>query len=188
VIIPIVTKSSDNKAINDLAKKVYELLESYDIRVKLDDSDQSPGWKFNKYDLEGVPLRIEIGPQEVSKKEVSIKERTTKDRTVSKIEHVAQEVEKLIREMQAKMLEKSKQFTHDNTRQADNYSQFKEIMKTTRGFIEAFWCEDPNCEAKIKEETKATTRCLPLGSIETKGECIYCKKSAKFRWIFGQSY
>ncbi len=188
VIIPIVTKSSDNKAINNLAKKIYELLESYDIRVKLDDSDQSPGWKFNKYDLEGVPLRIEIGPQEVSKKEVSIKERTTKDRTVSKIEHVAQEVEKLIREMQAKMLEKSKQFTHDNTRQADNYSQFKEIMKTTRGFIEAFWCEDPNCEAKIKEETKATTRCLPLGSIETKGECIYCKKSAKFRWIFGQSY
>lgn len=189
VIIPIVTKSSDNHAINSLASKAFEILEGHNIRVKLDDSDQSIGWKFNQYDLEGVPIRIEIGGREALKGEVSINLRNNKpDYTKSTLEYLAENIERLLEEVQTRLLEKSKQFTRDNTRQADNYPQFKEIMNTTRGFIEAFWCEDPICEAKIKEETKATTRCLPLGSIEVNGECIYCKKSAKFRWLFGQSY
>lgn len=189
VVIPIVTKSSDNEKINSLAGKVFELLEGQNIRVKLDDSDQSAGWKFNQYDLEGVPLRIEIGARESEKEEVSIKLRNDKQRVISaKLKSLAEDVQNLLHEMQVVMLEKSKQFTQQNTRQADNYPQFQEIMNTTRGFIEAFWCEDPNCESKIKEETKATTRCLPLEEVEANGECIYCKKDAKFRWLFGQSY
>ncbi|MBI2018842.1 proline--tRNA ligase [Candidatus Daviesbacteria bacterium] len=189
VIIPITTKSSDNKTINDLANKAYELLASYSTRVKLDNSDQSVGWKLNQYDLEGVPVRIEIGSWEATNKEFSIGVRNNKSNyTVSKLEHLAENVQKLLDGMQISLFEKSKQFTKDNTRQADNYPQFKEIMETDRGFIEAFWCEDPDCEAKIKQETKATTRCLPLGSMETEGKCIYCKKPAKFRWLFGQAY
>lgn len=189
VIIPIFTKSSDNGVIKKLAKKVYELLESYDIRVKLDDSEQSAGWKFNQYDLTGVPIRIEIGLQEASKEEVSIRLRGDKTRNiVSKLDTLASDIQKLLDQMQIILLEKSKQFTHENTRQADNYPQFKEIMNTTRGFIEAFWCEDPDCETAIKQETKATTRCLPEGSIEVTGACVYCGKPAKHRWLFGQSY
>lgn len=189
VIIPIVTKSSDHMAINNLAKKAFELLEGHNIRVKLDDSDQSVGWKFNQYDLEGVPIRIEIGAREGQKGEVSINLRNNKpDYSKSTLEYLAENIERLLEEVQTRLLEKSKKFTQENTRQADNYLQFKEIMNTTRGFIESFWCEDSNCEAKIKEETKATTRCLPLDAIEAKGECIYCKKPAKYRWLFGQSY
>ncbi len=188
VIIPIVTKSAGHEAINKLANKAFELLEGHNIRVKLDDSSQSPGWKFNQYDLEGVPLRIEIGPTEVSCKQVSIKLRDGHSYPEIELNEVAETVEKLLSQLQETLLSKSKQNTLENTRQADNYQQFKEIMNTSRGFIEAFWCEDKNCEAKIKEETKATTRCLPLESIEANGECVYCKRSAKHRWFFGQSY
>lgn len=189
VIIPILTKSSDKNEINKLAKKTYELLESYDIRVKLDDSDQSAGWKFNQYDLEGVPVRIEIGSQEATKKEVSIRLRNDKaNRIVSKLDILAEDIQKLLDQMQIILFEKSKQFTEINTSQVDNYPQFKEIMNTTRGFIEAFWCEDSKCEADIKQETRATTRCLPLGAVESSGSCVYCGKAAKFRWLFGQSY
>ena len=164
-------------------------MRGHNIRVKLDDSDQSIGWKFNQYDLEGVPIRIEIGGREALKGEVSINLRNNKpDYTKSTLEYLAENIERLLEEVQTRLLEKSKQFTKDNTRQADDYTQFKKIMNTTRGFIEAFWCEDKNCETKIKEETKATTRCLPQGAIEANGECIYCEKSAKFRWFFGQSY
>jgi len=188
VIIPIVTKSSDHNLIIGLAQKVYEILAGFNIRVKLDNSDQSPGWKFNQYDLEGVPIRIEIGPSEVSKNQVSIKLRDGHSYPSIRLNEVAETVEKLLEQLQITLLAESKKFTQGNTRQADNYPQFKEIMETSRGFIEAFWCEDANCEAKIKEETKATTRCLPLGSVAASGECIYCKKPAKHRWLFGQSY
>lgn len=192
VIIPIVSTSSDKKAINDLAKEVFKLLESYNFRVKLDDSDQSPGWKFNQYDLEGIPLRIEIGSKEVRSKEVIIWERVFKDNkrthVISNLDNLAENVQKMLSDIQNHLFENSKNFTQVNTRQADDYLEFKKIMSTTRGFIEAFWCEDPKCEEKIKQETKATTRCLPLDAIKVSGKCIYCNKESKHRWLFGQSY
>jgi prolyl-tRNA synthetase len=86
------------------------------------------------------------------------------------------------------MLEKSKSFLEENTRVAKNYSEFKEIMKTKRGMIKAFWCEDPACEKSIKEETKASTRCKLLDAKEENGKCVYCSRQAKYVWYFGQSY
>lgn len=188
VIIPIITKSEDSTAITNLAEKTFKELEAKNIRVKLDDRDQSPGWKFNQYDLEGIPVRIEIGGSEAKSKKLRVVRRDNKQNYDFPVDSIGEEVDKILRDMQATLLEKSKQFTLENTRQADNYPQFKEIMNTSRGFIEAFWCEDAGCEAKIKEETKATTRCLPQDSIEISGSCIYCGKPSKHRWIFGQSY
>ncbi len=187
VIIPIISKDTDK--VNDLARRVYELLEGVSLRVKIDDKDQSPGWKFNQAELEGIPLRIEIGSREAQNSEVSIKLRHDNKRFVTaKLETVVEDVQKLLGEMQDILFEKSKKFTEENTQDVSSYEEFKEIMKTTRGFIKAFWCEDPNCEAKMKEETKANSRCLPLTAFEEKGECVYCKKEAKYRWLFGQSY
>lgn len=188
VIIPITAKESDKKKIDNLAKKVYEILAGHDIRVKLDDSEASPGWKFNQYDLEGVPVRVEIGEREASEGRLTIKSRNVNLNSSAKLEDLAEIIENTLKQIQNNLFENSKKFTHQNTRQAENYPEFKEIMNTTRGFIEAFWCEDKSCEAKIKEETKATTRCLPLGSVAANGQCIYCGKAAKYRWIFGQSY
>lgn len=188
VIIPIVTKTSDKVKIQKLSQKVFENLEINNIRVKLDDSGESPGWKFNQYDLEGVPLRVEIGSSEARDNKLTLVRRDNKQRQSVLTDLVNGEVDRLLKEMQSDLLEKSKKFTQDNTREAISYDEFKKIMKTTRGFIEAFWCEDENCETKIKEETKATTRCLPLGSIESAGNCVYCGKKAKHRWLFAQAY
>lgn len=193
VIVPIITKSADKDEILNLASRAFELLEVQNIRVKLDDSDQSPGWKFNQYDLEGVPIRMEIGSTEVKDNGVRVVRRDNKQSFTIKFNAfgsnvIGVEVNNILKDMQIYLLDKSRKLTHENTRQADNYQQFKEIMDTTKGFIEAFWCEDPKCETKIKEETKATTRCLPLDEIEVSGKCIYCGKGAKHRWLFGQSY
>lgn len=187
-IIPIVTKTSDNHKIEKLAKQVFENLKSHEIRTELDQSNQSPGWKFNQTDLEGVPLRIEIGSTEVNSQEVRVVRRDTKEAANIKLHELAEGVKKLLENIQNDLYEKSKKMTLENTRAVKNYEEFKEIMKTKRGFIEAFWCEDEACEVKIKEETKATTRCLPLEVGEAKGTCVYCGKEAKHRWLFGQSY
>lgn len=188
IIIPIATKDGDKEKIASLAKKAFEILKTVNLRVKIDDSDQSPGWKFNQYDLEGVSLRIEIGSHEVTSGKLRVVRRDTKDKFDVSLDTLGAEINQILEMIQKGMFETSKKFTQENTRQADTYDEFKKIMSSTRGFIEAFWCEDPKCEAKIKEETKATTRLLPVDAIEAKGVCIYCGKAAKFRWLFGQSY
>jgi prolyl-tRNA synthetase len=188
VIIPIVSKEADTVAIEALSAEVFKLLESHDLRVKLDDSDQSPGWKFNQYELEGVPLRIEIGASEARDRSLRVVRRDNKAAANIPLNELTEEVKKLLQMMQQELLEKSKDLTLKNTRAAKNYEEFKDIMNTTKGFIEAFWCENPECEAKIKEETKASTRCLPFDSVDSNGECVYCGKPAIHRWLFGQSY
>lgn len=188
VIIPIITKNIDEGRINQLSKKVFNILTGYNIRIKIDDSEQSPGWKFSQADLEGIPLRIEIGASEVKDGKVRIVRRDNKDSLLLSVPELTQKINDLLVIMQKDLLEKSKAFTLANTREVKTYSEFKEIMNTTRGFIKTFWCEDPTCEEKIKEETKASTRCLPLGSVPLGGSCIYCQKPAKFQWLFAQAY
>lgn len=188
VIIPIITKATDTKQINELINKTYSLLESYNYRVKIDNSDNSPGWKFNQAELEGIPLRLEVGATEAKEGKVRLVRRDNKVAVYAAISELQPEVERQLNEMQADLLAQHQRFTQENTREAKTYEEFKQIMETKKGFIEAFWCENAECEAKIKEETKATTRCLPLNAVKTKGECIYCGKEAQYRWIFGQSY
>jgi prolyl-tRNA synthetase len=98
------------------------------------------------------------------------------------------EIPALLTEIQTSLFAKHKRFTEDNTRDAKSYEEFKKIMETTRGFIKAFWCENPACEASIKAETKASTRLLPLNPSEETGACVYCSKPATHRWYFAQSY
>lgn len=188
VIIPIASKSADKESIQKLAGSVFELLEGNNIRVKLDDSPQSVGWKFNEYDLQGIPLRLEIGASELRSRELRVVRRDNKDAFSIKFETLGFEIEQLLGLMQKDLLEHSKGFTLENTRFAENYEQFKKIMQESKGFIEAFWCEEPSCEQKIKEETKASTRCLPLDGVEGRGSCVYCEKNATNRWLFAQSY
>lgn len=189
VIIPITTKSSDNHEIMGLADQAFKILESMNIRVRVDNSDNSAGWKFNQADLLGIPLRIEIGSTEAKSKELRVVRRDNKESSYGvSVKELDSKIEELLSVVQKEMFERSKQLTLENTREAKTYEEFKEIMATKRGFIEAFWCEDSECETKIKEETKASTRCLPFDAIKAKGECVYCGKSASYRWIFGQSY
>lgn len=192
VIIPITQESNITQFCADLKKQ----LEDGGLRVKIDNREEKTvGWKFNEWELKGVPVRIEVGGKEVESQKLTVyrrdlgsKEQVT---SLSALGHLRN----LLKDIQNNLYEKRKKFVEENTREVDDYTKFKEIMKTEKGLILSFWCEDPVCEEKIKEETKATTRVLPLEAKEEKGlptgrdgKCIYCGKKASHRWYFAQAY
>jgi len=211
VIIPVLRGKEGDAAV---VKKCQELKDEdlKDHRVELDAREgYSMGWKFNEWELKGVPLRIEIGPKELEAGKATLVRRMDGQKKSIDLKDLKGEVGKELAQIQQDLLQKSRDYLLQNTRETNNYEEFKKIMAGPKGFIKAYWCEDPDCEAKIKEETKATTRCLPspavvpqscgtkeglpadqeglpAGSKEEDGKCIYCGKPAKRRWLFAQSY
>ncbi|MCL4360617.1 proline--tRNA ligase [Patescibacteria group bacterium] len=182
IVIPI-PGSSD--AVFRYAETVVAQLKAQQIRVKVDArSNESAGFKFNKWELKGVPVRIEIGENEFRKEILTGVFRHNQQRTEIK----PYEIQALLTDLQQKLFERHKEFTEKHTHIADTYDVFKEIMSTKRGFIRALWCENPACEKKIKEETKASTRCLPLDTRDQNGLCISCGKPAIHQWVFAQAY
>ncbi len=187
VIVPIYQDKTKSEVLKT-AKALEKELE-VEFRVELDDRETySPGWKFNYWEVRGVPIRIELGPRDIENQEVVVVRRDTFEKETIKQAELKQHLKEILKIQQKEALEKSKKLTLEKTYTVDQYSQFKEIMATNKGFIRAFWCGNPECEAKIKAETKATTRCLPLEAKEEKGKCIYCGKPAKYRWYFAQAY
>jgi prolyl-tRNA synthetase len=185
VIIPI-DNSSD---VLEYSKKILNLLEKDSIRTKVDYiDDERLGFKINKWELAGIPLRIEIGKKELQDEVATISRRDMEGKTIIPVKSISKEIKEKLDEIQQNMYEESKKFTLNNTFEVDNYEKFKEIMNTTKGFIKAFWCENGDCEQKIREETKASTRCLPLDSKEEKGKCIHCGAESKHKWLFALSY
>lgn len=185
VLIPII----QTPAIAEFCMVMKKELEEEGIRVKIDDREEKTvGWKFNEWELKGVPVRIEIGTKELESGKLTIFRRDTNEKLNLPTTNYQLPITKLLNEIQKSLFEKNKKFVEENTRNVESYEKFKQIMKTKKGFIKAFWCEDPVCETKIKEETKATTRVLPLEAKEEKGQCIYCAKPAVHRWYFAQAY
>ncbi|HSW96588.1 MAG TPA: proline--tRNA ligase [Candidatus Saccharimonadales bacterium] len=171
------------------SKDLVEKLSAENIRVRFDNrEEESIGFKHNKWELKGVPIRMEIGKREIAENKVTIVRRDTNEKFQVDRDGLATTIINLLHEIQENLYKQQISFLEENTRTANDYEEFKHIMETTKGFIKAFWCEDNVCEDKIKEETKASTRCLPLDAKEEKGICIYCKKEAVHRWLFAQAY
>ncbi len=170
------------------AQEIFNNLKKL-YRVELDATDgETAGFKFNKWELKGVPLRIEIGDRDVASNSVVITRRDSGEKITVKIEDCRLKIEDLLKEIQSNLFEKHKKFTEDHTFSVDSYDEFKKIMGSSRGFIKAHWCENPQCEAEIKKDTKATTRCLPLDTPEEEGKCIHCGQPSHHRWLFALSY
>lgn len=194
VIVPIESKHVKKNALQS-AKDLYlyfealkRELESKGIRIRVDSSVESLGRKFNKWELKGVPLRFEIGDTEVESNMITVARRDTFEKFNIQRADIVTYTKKLLVEIQKSLFEKAKKFLDENTRDAATYDAFKKIMSSTRGFIRAFWCEDAACEATIKEETKASIRCLPMDTKKEHGTCVHCGKPATHRWLFAQSY
>lgn len=187
VLIPIYDGKNDEK-IDIFAKKTIEILKEKNFSVFYDISEETPGFKFNKWELKGAPFRLEIGKKEIEEKKITLFRRDTREKINLSLEKILESITKLEEEYLSNLFEKSKKFTLENLFEVNSYEEFKKIMEEKRGFLSAFWCEKEECENKIKEETKASTRCLPLNFKEEKGKCIYCQKEAKRRWLFAQSY
>ena len=189
VIMPIRKKDGDAKVLLARCEELRETLTNSGIRVKVDKREEpSVGRRFNEWEVKGVPVRLEIGERELAADTVVLVRRDTGEKVTIARKEIITTIQKILVDMQKSMFEKAKKFLTENTRDAASFEEFKKIMETTRGFIRAFWCEDAACEAKIKEETKASTRLLPMGAKVESGACVHCGKPATHRWLFAQSY
>jgi prolyl-tRNA synthetase len=188
VIIPIPARDWETKVLPK-AKKILEDLKHVGIRAKLDDRESyTPGWKFSDWEMRGVPIRIEIGLKDVAKNQVIIVRRDTREKSPLNMDNLTPEIATLLKEMHNSLFKRASEFKKKNTYLVESYKEFKEILKNKGGFLVSYWCGDEQCEAKIKEETKATIRCIPFEQNEDEGKCIFCGKSSKTKAYFAKAY
>jgi len=189
VIVPIYKKDEQLKEISEYALTLKANLEKMGVTVKYDDRDtHKPGWKFAEYELKGFPVRIAIGPRDMENKTVEVARRDTLEKKSYNQSEVEKVIVDLLTDIQENIYNKALRFREDNTRTADNYEQFKDLIEDKGGFVYAYWDGTPETEQKIKEETKATIRCIPLNNIEEEGTCVYSGKPAKKRVLFARAY
>jgi prolyl-tRNA synthetase len=158
------------------------------FRVKVDDTDKSPGWKFSEQEMRGIPIRIEIGPKDIEENQAVIVRRDTREKIVVALDNLENEVEKVLDVIQKEMLERAREHRDAHTYQATEFEEFKEAVATKPGFIKAMWCGDKACEDTIKEETGATSRCMPFKQEEIADTCVCCGKKAKSMVYWGKAY
>lgn len=189
VIIPIYKKSEQLPVISEVALNIKKDLESRGISVKYDDRDtNTPGWKFADYELKGVPVRIAIGPRDIENKTVEIARRDTLKKEIFALDKVTVTVTGLLDEIQKNIYDKALKFRKENTFYIDKWEDFLRVLDTPGGFIMAHWDGTTETEEKIKEETKATIRCIPFDSPEEEGKCIYTGRPSRRRVLFARSY
>lgn len=188
VIIPIFKNEDERKLV---LEKVEELSASlHDFRIKVDDrTELTPGYKFNEWELRGVPLRLELGPRDIKNNTVVIARRDIPGRegkSIIPVENISIIVKEYLDEIHSSLLKRALDFRNANIHQPKDYDNLKEIIKS--GWAFAYWCGDPECEAKVKVDTKATTRCIPLDHGKEKGKCIVCGKEATQKVYFARAY
>jgi prolyl-tRNA synthetase len=191
VIVPIYKTDEERIATIAKANELKATLVRVGIRVKVDDRDtQKPGFKFAEYEFKGVPIRLAIGPRDLVNNTVEIARRDTLTKENSSIDNLDSQILDLLDEIQKNLYDKALKFRHENTHSANSYDEFKEIINNKGGFVLAHWDGSPETEQKIKEETKATIRLLPLDydSAGEDGICIYSGKPSKGRVYFAKSY
>ena len=184
MIIPINQKK---EGVLEKAQKVKAAL-SEKFTVKLDDSNKNPGWKFSEQEMRGIPVRIEIGPKDIEAGQAVIVRRDNREKTVVSLDNITEAVGEILEKMQADMLAKATAHRDANTHEAHNWEEFTDILTRKQGFIKAMWCGDRACEEAIKDETGATTRCMPFEQEHLSDVCVHCGKPAKTMVYFGKAY
>ena len=183
VIIPIQQKKA---GVLDKAYEIKDMLKG--CRVKVDDTDKSPGWKFSEAEMRGIPVRIEIGPKDIEAGQAVIVRRDTREKQIVPIVELDQKVEETLNTMQVEMLERARAHREEHTYVALNYDEFKDIVENKPGFVKSMWCGDEACENMIKEETGATSRCMPFAQEHLADTCVCCGKPAKAMVYWGKAY
>jgi prolyl-tRNA synthetase len=189
VIVPIYKNMEQLAEISVKVEEIIVKLKKRGISVKYDNRDsQRPGWKFAEYELKGVPVRLAIGPRDLENGSVEVARRDTLEKSVQQLENIDQVVEDLLDTIQKNIYDKAFKFRAENTTLVDSYDEFKELLTTKGGFFLAHWDGTAETEAKIKEETKATIRCIPFDSVEEDGKCMVTGQPSKRRVIFALAY
>jgi prolyl-tRNA synthetase len=190
VIVPILRKEEDRPQVMETVDRLFAELKAGGVRVKVDDRDNvSPGFKFNEWELRGVPLRFEIGPRDIEGGTVMTARRDMPGKPGKKIMPQADVVSwtrELLEEIQQAMYDKAVAFRDEHILDPQNYAEFQQAVED--GWAFSWWCEEAACEAAIKQDTKATTRCMPLEQPEGEGVCIHCGKPARRKVYFARAY
>lgn len=184
VIVPIMqNKAGVLEKVREIAQSLCDL-----VRIQVDDSDRSPGWKFSEYEMKGVPLRLEIGPRDLEQGQVIAVRRDTGEKATLPIAELSESVPKLLQMIQSNLLEKAKANRDKKTYTAENLEQLTQIIKTSPGFVKAMWCGERACEDAIKEKAGVTSRCIPFDQEKTGERCVCCGKEAKQVVYWGRAY
>ncbi len=184
-VIPIM---QTKEGVLDKAYEVADTLKKTGLRVKVDDSDKSPGWKFSEQEMRGIPVRVEMGPRDIEANQAIIVRRDTREKITVSIDDLDTAIQEVLATMQKEMLERARAHRDAHTYDAHNYEEFKDIVTNKPGFIRGMWCGDEACENKIKEETTATSRCMPFEQEKISDVCVCCGKPAKKLVYWGKAY
>jgi prolyl-tRNA synthetase len=189
VIVPIYKSEEELAQISEKVAELSKSLKAKGISVKFDDDDQKrPGWKFAEYEAKGVPVRIAVGPRDLAQGKAEVARRDTKEKNTLDWHGLADAVEQLLLDIQRNLFEKASSFRTENMHQADTYDEFKHILETKGGFILAHWDGTAETEDRIKTETQATIRCIPLDAKEEQGKCILTGRPSTKRVVFAKAY
>jgi prolyl-tRNA synthetase len=189
VIVPIYRSDEELEKISELARTLSKDLKSKNISVKYDDRDTlRPGFKFAEYEMKGVPVRLAIGGRDLENGTVEIARRDTKEKQTIARDGIVDYIENLLTDIQQNIYNKALKFRNENTREANSYDEFKQLLDSKAGFISAHWDGSPETEKQIKEETKATIRCIPLNNKLENGTCIVTGKPSIQRVLFARAY
>ena len=184
MIIPIQQKK---EGVLDKAYELHNRLKG-SFRVKVDDADKSPGWKFSEQEMRGIPIRIEIGPKDIEAGKCVICRRDTREKIETALDQLEETVAEVLNKMQKEMLENARAHREDHTYVAKTMDEFRQLFTEKSGFVKAMWCEEQACEDKIKEELAVTSRCMPFKQENVSDTCVCCGKPAKKMVYWGRAY
>jgi prolyl-tRNA synthetase len=189
VIVPIYKGEEQLAEISETANRIKAAIEKHGVSVKFDDRDTyKPGWKFAEYELKGVPLRIAIGPRDLKNGTVEVARRDTKEKEVLQIDDLPNKVNHLLESIQQNLFLRAETYRDNLTTNVNTWEEFKDVLENKTGFISAHWDGTNETEEKIKQETKATIRCIPMDAKEEEGLCVFSGKPSKRRVLFAKAY
>ncbi|MFM1963298.1 MAG: hypothetical protein RLZZ172_2143 [Bacteroidota bacterium] len=189
VIVPIFKGAEQKAAVDEKVSPLIAELKTRGISVKYDDSENNrPGWKFAEYELKGVPVRIAIGPKDIENGVVEIARRDTREKSSVPVEGVAQYIQDLLETIQQNLYNRALAYREEHITAVNSWEEFKAVLDQKGGFVSAHWDGTPETEDKIKEETKATIRCIPLNNAQESGTCVYSGKPSSQRVLFALAY
>ena len=185
VIVPI---QQQKEGVLDEAHRIADELRAAGLRVKVDDSDQSPGWKFSEYEMKGVPLRLELGPRDLANRTCVLVRRDNREKSFVSIDTVVASVKEGLQALRAALYEKALKNREERTFTATSLEELKTIANEKSGYIRAMWCGDLACELKLKEDADVTSRCMPFEGEAVADTCVCCGRAAKKLVFWGKAY
>lgn len=189
VIVPIYKTENEKKEIDEKAHQLIQQLKNLGISVKYDDNDNTrPGWKFAEYEMKGVPVRIAMGSRDLANNQAEVARRDTKEKKTINLDGISSYIKNLLDEIQQNIYNRAKQYRDEHVTEANTWDEFVTLLDEKGGFISAHWDGTAETEEKIKEQTKATIRCIPLDAINKNGKCILTEKPSTQRVLFARAY